>query len=239
MPSLDADADRSAATVLPQYGPGYDPSGQLEGWQVARVAANAGFDDALVPGFSVSNLVMAVAISKRESGWITDIQNAGGAPAWGLWQIYLPAHPDCSLACATDAWCAAQKAWAYSGHGTAFFGPWAPPPGQTFIDAAAAVATMRAITEAPVVQTDERMSVTVLDTKHTASPAGRVRFVRLKISPGQFQLVSFNGAKIAGFTLPHTQHSNGAVLGVEVEPDGVHFVVTADDGGTFRYAFVA
>lgn len=89
----------------------------------------------------------------------------------------------------------------------------------------------------PPAQEDDAMSVTVLDTKHPGTPSGRVRFVRLKISPGQFQLVSFNGAKIAGFTLPHTQHSNGAVLGVEPEPDGVHFVVTADDGGTFRYSF--
>ena len=228
--------------IIPPYGPGYDPPGpQLEGWQVARVAANAGFDDTLLAGYSVSNLVMAVAISQRESGWVVNIPNSGGAPAWGLWQIFLPAHPDVSQQCAIDAWCAAQKAWEISSQGTNFFGPWAPPPAQNFIDAAvAAVAQMRSITEQP--PQNDAASVTVADFKNAGTPAGRTRFWRLTIpAKGQpFTLTSYNGAKLVGHgTGPVTQASVGLVLGVEANPNGLGIVVTADDGGTFNYTFEA
>jgi len=91
------------------------------------------------------------------------------------------------------------------------------------------------------------MSLTVVDYKHPSRKAGRRRFVWLHPGTGKnvdFLLVVLNGAKIAehpvgALGVAVKQHSAGAILGVEREPDGVHFNVIADDGGTFRYAFEA
>jgi hypothetical protein len=94
------------------------------------------------------------------------------------------------------------------------------------------------------VRKEQPMSLTVADFKNPGTPKGRTRFVQLIIddTKRQFHLVPRNGAKIAnhpagGFGIAVTQASNGKVLGVEPHPDGVHFVVTAEDGGTFSFAF--
>jgi hypothetical protein len=233
-----------ATEIITPYRPGYDPPGpQLDGWQVARVAANAGFNDAPVAG--VSNLVIAVAIARRESNWRTNATNASSG-AKGLWQFL--GHPDIPPACAYDAWCAAQKAWSLSQHGTNFFGSarWGTLPAREHLDAAtAAVAEMRRRTERALpAPAGAHMAVALVDFKHKGTPPGRARFVQLIVDEAgrRFRLVVRNGAKIAqhpagGFGVAVTQASNGLVLGIIGHPDGVRFVVTADDGGTFGYAF--
>lgn len=92
---------------------------------------------------------------------------------------------------------------------------------------------------------EDSMSLTVIDFKHKAKTAGRYRFVRLvpDAANKRFSLIVHNGATIVGhpangFGVAVVQEKLAKpVSGIEPEPDGLHFIVTADDGGTFRYTF--
>lgn len=82
-----------AAYLLYQEFSGGSISGNLSASQIATYAQNA--------GFSGVDLVTAVAIALAESGGNPQAYNpetkAGAAPgqgSYGLWQIYLTAHPE-------------------------------------------------------------------------------------------------------------------------------------------------
>lgn len=63
---------------------------RIEGWQVARVAFNAGFRN----GPRSPQLTIAVAIAAGESGWNTTAHNPHYPDnSYGLWQINQLAHP--------------------------------------------------------------------------------------------------------------------------------------------------
>lgn len=96
---------------------GGGPAGSVSAVEVAQLAKAA--------GFSGRNLVIAVAVAKAESGFITterSLPNTDGSIDRGLWQINSKAHPDVNDACAYDAVCNAQAAFRIANGGT----DWAP-----------------------------------------------------------------------------------------------------------------
>lgn len=98
-------------------------SGNLTADQIRQYAANA--------GFSGNDLNTAVAIALAESGGNPSAYNpeiAAGAPAglgsFGLWQIYLNAHPEFAGLTLTDPQTNADAAYqVYSAAGGSF-NPW-------------------------------------------------------------------------------------------------------------------